>query len=270
MIRALAALLLFGLVAGPARAELSPEDIYRLMQLSPEQLRARIEDGLDPNAMAAGDPLLIRVMVEARTAQQQALIDVLLENGADVNAPGQFAQTPFLHLLTFGVGSTKETRTLIERFLAEGARLDFVADVDFDGDGTPEMPGQLGLSSVMAAAKSQGSGERVLMALELGAGFPEPTTATFATPFFYAATAQDDGALASAFLEAGAEPCFFPAAHADRPVTMIDGVTRPQTAVWEIQWQGALELGLQERLKEHPEIFARLAETGGICPSGAE
>ena len=74
------------------------------------------------------------------------------------------------------------------------------------------------------------------------------------------------GALARAFLRAGAEPCFFPGEFADRPVRMFDGVTRAQSAVWKIQWQDALDWGLEKRLAGMPLVLAQLVATRGICP----
>jgi hypothetical protein len=271
MRRTLAAFAILGVLSGGgAQAELTAEDVYALTQLSPEGLRARLESDLDPNAMIAGDPLLIRMLAEANSAEDVARIEVLLKAGADPNLPGQFAQTPFLYLLMFG-GATKDTeRETIEMFLRNGARIDYVADVDLDGDGTPEMAGQLGLASVMAAPANLGAQDRLLVALELGARFQAPSAATFATPFFYAATAADDGTLATAFLDAGAQPCFFPVRYADAEVTMIDGVTRPQSAVWEIQWQGALDWGLKDRLAAHPDVLSDLMTSRGVCPENKD
>ena len=250
-----------------AAAELTAAQVRQIAVMTPAQLGQLLDDGFDPNARVQGEPMLSRLVGLIREPEQVPTVEALLDAGADVNAKGAMGFTPFLQLLMFGAGSAETTETLTGLFVAKGARLDVLYEPDFDGDGTPDGERALVLATVLVSPRASEAAPRIVMAIEQGARFHQPGGATFATPFFWAATRPDDGALARAFLRAGAEPCFFPAEYADRLVRMFDGVTRAQSAVWEIQWQDALDQGLEDRLATHPLVLGGLIAKQGVCPA---
>ena len=256
------------LVSSHSYADMTYGEVWDLLYLSPEEFGARLQSDIDPNSTVEGRETLLMAVI--RDSNDATHVKVLLDSGAEVDATNMNGMTALLDTLMFGARDDQVTDAILKLLIERGAKIDFVTALDMDRDGSPEIPAQLMLAQVISASKTLGARERIIRALELGARFSPPTQADFATPFFWGATFRRDPEMAAAFLEAGAQPCFFPTEHADDPVKMFDGKIRPRSAVWDIQWQSALETGLKEVLAAYPDILSDLLASEGRCPTKDE